>query len=245
MIGKVLFEYDNLSSTNELALELAAQGDLSEGAVVQTHHQTQGRGQMGTTWFSQPNMNITLSVILKPTFLDLQQQFYLNKAVGLAVANTVMHFADAHVAIKWPNDIYIDNEKTAGILIQNSVQHQQLSHSIVGIGLNVNQVEFGSGLVNPTSLRLKTGKKIAIEEVRFQLFHFLDQSYAEIKKDLFAVDDDYRQLLYARKQEKNFKLNDGSSMKGIIVDVDVDGRLMVQLENGEINRYSLKEISYR
>jgi len=245
MIGKVLFEYDNLSSTNELALELAAQGDISEGAVVQTHHQTRGRGQMGTTWFSQPNMNITLSVILKPTFLELQHQFYLNKAIVLAVADTVSHFVDSPVAIKWPNDVYIDNQKTAGILIQNSVQHQKLAYSIVGIGLNVNQMEFDSNLPNPTSLRLKAGKQISIEKVRSQLFLSLNQTYASIKIDLHAVDENFKRLLYAHNQQRQFVVRDGSTFKGMIVDVAKDGRLMVQLENGEINRFALKEIAFQ
>ena len=245
MIGKVLFEYDNLSSTNELALEIAAQGDISEGAVVQTHHQTQGRGQMGTRWLSQPMMNITLSVILRPVFLELKDQFYLNKAVGLAVADAVAQFVDSPVAIKWPNDVYIDNQKTAGILIQNSVQHQQIAYSIVGIGLNVNQMEFDPNLPNPTSLRLKAGKQFSVENVRNQLFLSLDQTYASIKKNLHAVDEDFKRMLYAHNQLRKFVTGDGSTFRGSIVDVAKDGRLMVELENGEINRFTLKEIAFQ
>lgn len=125
--------------------------------------QSRGRGQRGNSWSSSAGANLTFSVVLCPGFLETAQQFYLSKAVSLAVCDTVESFG-VRPQVKWPNDIYIDGRKVAGILIENDLAGNFLSRSVVGIGINVNQTEFDPALPNPTSLAVAaagswTGRK--------------------------------------------------------------------------------------
>src|ERR1035437_6675835 len=155
-IGKNCIEIEKTDSTNSYLSKLLGEKTLFEGTVVITNRQEMGRGQRGTTWESEPNKNLTLSILLHPTFLRPDEQFQLNKAISLGVAGFVVGVlqVDVDVKIKWPNDIYIRNKKVAGILIENSVSGNNLQHSIIGIGINVNQEKFSAKLPNPTSFRI-------------------------------------------------------------------------------------------
>ena len=245
MIGKVLFEYDSLTSTNQWALEIASQNGVEEGAVVQAHHQSEGRGQMGTRWLSDAGQNLMFSVILRPYFLPLDAQFYLNKAMSLAVVDALEHFLHQPIRIKWPNDIYVDHEKMCGILIQNTIQKHQISLSIVGIGLNVNQIHFSRQLPNPTSMQRKMSQSQDLNLVRSQLFKTLDKHYQHLKDDSAYADEDYRNRLYRRGEDNWFETADGSSFRGKILDVTKSGALIIEDAQGELQAFTLKEISYR
>ena len=120
-IGKVFQHFASLESTNQYAVDLISKSKPIEGTVISTFNQTKGRGQIGSTWESAIGKNITLSVILYPSFLPIQKQFYLNQIVALAVKDLLQAYTSKVVQVKWPNDVYIHEHKTAGILIQNSV----------------------------------------------------------------------------------------------------------------------------
>src|SRR5690606_17607252 len=119
---------------------------LAEGTVIMADDQFAGRGQQESTWISAPGKNLTFSLLLKPGFLTITQQFKLNMVVCNALRNAISTFSQRNIAFKWPNDLYYDHKKLGGILIENMLAGNTYKASIVGIGINVNQLEF-SGLL--------------------------------------------------------------------------------------------------
>ncbi len=148
-------EIIKIESTDSTSSHLAgiAEG-CAHGTAVMARVQTAGRGQRGNSWEAEPGMNITLSRLLRPEGLEPARQFIISQAVSLAIVEMLDNFigADA-VSIKWPNDIYVNDSKIAGILIENVISGSAISRSIVGVGLNVNQTEFLSDAPNPVSLK--------------------------------------------------------------------------------------------
>ena len=147
----------SVGSTNSYAMELIGDGKLTEGDVYLTNNQINGKGLGDNLWESEPSSNITLSLVLQPKFVEPANQFILTQIVSLAIVDTINSYlisknSKAELKIKWPNDIYIDNCKIAGILFQNYIMGNQISYSIAGIGININQLVFTSGAKNPVSL---------------------------------------------------------------------------------------------
>ena len=129
IIGEHFIHRDRLSSTNAYAAELLSKDKPAEGTVVSTDDQYAGRGQIQNVWESEPNKNISLSIILYPVFLEVRQQFLLNQAISLAVSDSIKEIVPmGTVKIKWPNDIYLNNRKVCGILIQNQIQAKKYQH---------------------------------------------------------------------------------------------------------------------
>jgi BirA family biotin operon repressor/biotin-[acetyl-CoA-carboxylase] ligase len=243
-IGKVYYRFDELPSTNEWASELIAKNKPPEGTVVRADSQSAGRGQFGSRWESEPGKNLTLSVILYPTWLEIQAQFYLSMAVALSLHDLAEIFS-LQSAIKWPNDLYLGDRKVAGILIQNSLATRYLQASVVGIGLNVNQMEFYPTLPNPTSMALFFGKKFDLDEVAERLFECLERRYLQLKSGhRAAIKAEYEQTLFRLGEPSMFvRTADGSELSGTIRGVTEEGRLRVETDSGE-EIYGLKEIGW-
>jgi BirA family biotin operon repressor/biotin-[acetyl-CoA-carboxylase] ligase len=243
-VGKVARRYDQVDSTNAEALRLlsAAPRPAAGTAIIATE-QTAGRGQIGRSWHATPGQNLTLSVILYPTFLAATEQFRLNRAVSLAIAATVADCLPpaARVRIKWPNDIYVGDRKVCGILIQNGIQGRQLGYSVVGIGLNVNEIAFPPGLPNPTSLAREAGRPLSLEEVTRRLFARLEQEYLGLRSG--ADQRAYGQLLYRLGVPSYFRRADGSRFRGTIVQVDPAGHLIIDSARGR-EAFGWREVSY-
>lgn len=146
-------ELDTVTSTSSHLAAMSAA--TPHGTVVMAREQTAGRGQRGNSWEAEPGANITLSLLLRPAGLHPSRQFIISQAVSLAIVGMLDALVAGHrVSIKWPNDIYVDDRKICGILIENSITGSGINHCIVGIGLNVNQTRFLSDAPNPVSLRL-------------------------------------------------------------------------------------------
>ena len=127
--------------------------ELPHATVVSTYNQTAGRGQRGNSWESEPHKNLTFSVLLKPQHIIAREQFYISEIVSVAIVNTLRKYIiDQPIAIKWPNDIYVNDDKICGILIENTLSGYSISQSIAGIGININQQTFLSNAPNPISL---------------------------------------------------------------------------------------------
>jgi BirA family transcriptional regulator, biotin operon repressor / biotin---[acetyl-CoA-carboxylase] ligase len=242
--GHQLVFLSQCDSTNRLAQELVNKNKATEGCVVITDCQTQGRGQRGNTWEAQPHQNITLSVVLQPGFLAPARQFYLHICTSLAVLDLVRTFLPHQaedVKVKWPNDLYYGNKKLGGILIENTLRGQFIQHSIVGIGLNVNQVSFAHD--KAISFQMITGETYPLEQVAERLLEKLEARYLELrqgKQDSLKVS--YLQHLYRYQEEHSF-LVDGQAQAGRILGVDALGRLSLQLGD-QIRYFDLKEISF-
>ncbi len=243
-VGKVLKRFETLPSTNAYALEVLTRENVMEGTVFITYNQTHGRGQRGTRWVSEKGKNIALSVVLRPAFLPLTDQFYLNKAVSLAVHRSVSgYFPDT--SIKWPNDIYVKDRKIAGILMQSVVQGAGIKVAVIGIGLNVNQTVFGEEAPNATSMALEGGRNLDILDVEEQLFSELDTFYTMLKRDTYSLDQLYGEALYRRGDQCRFqKIPGGKEFVGMIENVDGAGKLKVRALEGGIEFFNLKELRF-
>lgn len=243
-MGKVFLNFDTLPSTNEYALDLLSKNKPSEGTVISTPHQTAGRGQYGSRWNSEGGKAITLSVIFRPVFLNISQQFDLNIAVALAVHDLIRKNApDVDLHIKWPNDIYIGNKKLGGILIQNAISNKKIASSVVGIGLNINQLEFSPELPNPTSLLLSTERKYDCDTLIQDLCTNLEARYLQLKAGKIEdLKNDYYQTLYNFKIPAKYERADGQQFTGVITGISPEGRLCVQNERGVEEVFGFKEI---
>lgn len=244
-IGKVLLHHKELPSTNAYASELVAKSKPSEGTVISTFRQAQGRGQLGSKWESEPDKNLTLSVVLYPDFLLPRQNFALNKAVALAVRQFIAELVPQQlVCIKWPNDIYVGTRKICGILIQNSLNRNALASSIVGIGINVNQTTFSKDIPNPSSLQLENGKEYDLSSLIPSLCHHLEVMYLRLKAREFAVlDAEYLQNLYRYQLLTLFQRRNGSTFWGKISGISAIGRLQIAHRDGTEEDFDLKEVS--
>ena len=240
-IGQQLYFLPVCESTNSEAQQLLIKNEATEGCTVITHQQTKGRGQRGNFWEAEPGKNVTLSVILSPSFLAARQQFYLNIAVSLAVLD-LLHELGLHQAqVKWPNDLFYEGKKLGGILIENTINSYILQHSIIGIGLNVNQLNFD--YTTATSMRNVTGDTLDVEEVTVRLLELLEKRYLELRSGKMSKQrHEYLQALY-RYQELHPFLVDNQQVQGQIVGVDENGCLAVEINN-KLRYFAFKEISY-
>lgn len=243
IIGKKVIYLPTCHSTNDIAAELVHKGSIEEGAIVITDNQQGGRGQRGTKWFTEPSSNLTFSVILKPKFLPVGEQFLLSQAVALAIYDYLLFYTN-EVKIKWPNDIYISDKKISGTLIENSIQGSSISHSIVGIGININQVNFG----NPrfTSLAQVLGFPAALETEFARIVHLLDARYISLKsmRQNQNIRSEYLSNLYGYRQSVAFRYHD-KIVNGSVVDVTISGQLCVQFDGSEnVQEFALKEIEF-
>ena len=235
-----ILRYKSLASTNSEATRLA--GELHDGDVVVTRCQTVGRGQRGNSWEAEPDKNLTFSVFFKPENLRAADSFRLSMAVSLAIADVVgAELNSDEIKIKWPNDIYWRNKKIAGILIENAFSGPMVSHSIVGVGLNVNQAEFRSDAPNPVSM-------VQIAGNEFDLDNLLETIVGAMLVFVGSL------MPYGELEEKYHEklwLNDGPHMwyepggepfQASIHDVAPSGHLTLIDERGVKRTYAFKEV---
>lgn len=232
-VGKVAIRLPEVDSTNRFAKELVSKSTPSEGTVVWADYQTAGRGQIGSSWQSEPGANLLMSCILYPKFLPANRLFALNQAVCLAVLDTIQPLLPplSRACVKWPNDLYIDEQKTAGVLIENRLQGFFVEHAVVGIGLNVLQTRFDATLPNPTSLVLKNPEKnFSIPDILSQLCTCLERRYMDLRAERYnLLHQDYLERLYRRDEKAHlFKIcATNEILKAQIVDVNQSGNLIL------------------
>lgn len=240
-MGQNLVFVPECHSTNSLAQELLQKEMAHEGTLVITAKQTQGRGQRGNQWESEPNQNLTFSIVLAPTFLTAAAQFHLTQVASLAVADVLALVQPGTVTIKWPNDVMINGKKVCGILIENSISKNHIAHSIVGIGLNVNQQTFS--VATATSLALELKRTHALPELLNQLMEKLEARYLQLRSsNVSTLNDAYLNLLHWRNEVHRFEA-DGGPLVGTITGIDATGKLVVEHSTGT-RAFDLKEIKF-
>ena len=241
--GQQLLWLPACASTNAEAQALIGQNRASEGCTVITDFQTAGRGQRGHQWEAAPAENLLLSVVWQPTFLAAAQQFALSQAVALGVHDwaAALLGPDAQLKLKWPNDLYYGEQKLGGILIENTLNGPKIQHSIVGVGLNVNQQRFA--VPTATSLGRLTGRAYAREALAARLLECLEQRYLQLRAgQVGQLRQAYLRALYRYQQTHWFEV-DGQRLSGQIVGVEDDGRLAVALGQ-EVRQFGLQEIRH-
>ena len=243
-IGANHISLPSVDSTNSYAKNLIAENRPPEGTLVTAMEQSAGRGQAGSQWQAEPGLNLTASYILYPTFLSADKQFFLNMAVSLAVRELCEEITAHEIRIKWPNDIYHRNKKLAGILIENTISGSQISSSVIGIGLNVNQTGFDPDLPNPTSVKLITGHELPIGTVITKLSSYIEKYYLQLRALHFNfLDKGYMVHLYRYHQTASFSRPGGQTFRGEITGVTKEGKLIIESGGKEL-RFGMKEVEY-
>ncbi len=240
-LGKKVIYMPSCHSTNDIALEMTRNTDITEGTVIITDHQTKGRGQRGNSWLAAPGENITMSLALKPKFLEASQQYFLNMAVSLGVLKTVNDVIGGDKGIiKWPNDILIDRRKVAGILIENGLVSKYIDYSIVGIGLNVNQSDFTG--VQATALVDNLDGELPLQGVLESLVENLEAFYLKLKAHKNSeIKEEYLKSLLGYRTQLRFKSE--FEFEGVIENVTDTGLLSVSI-NGESREFNFQEIEF-
>ncbi len=242
-LGIDLIKLDTVDSTNTHASRLLRMKKLPEGTVILADNQTNGRGQSGNAWESEPGKNLTFSVVIYPTCIEIEKQFY----ISMSISNGIIDFLQENKipsTIKWPNDICAGNSKIAGILIENTLSGNLLQSSVIGVGLNVNQHAFRKELGNVTSMYNLNHREFdlnrSLESILEKLNNWIDKLYG---KAYGNIKNNYLNNLMALNEWRTY--NDVSGkLEGMIVDVADSGLLMVKKRTGTIQAYSFKEISY-
>jgi BirA family biotin operon repressor/biotin-[acetyl-CoA-carboxylase] ligase len=232
--------YKTLSSSNNEAIRLASTG-APEGVVVVCAEQTAGRGQRDNRWESAPGDNLTMSLILRPVDMATNKLFILSKAFSLAVVRSLNHYG-INASIKWPNDIYVETRKIAGILIEHSFLGNGLIFSVIGLGLNVNQVVFPSMDIVPTSIAAETGKNN--HDINEIMFSTLNNFSALYKSDRDTIHNGYMEKLYRKNGFFPYKTKSGKTLIAEIYDVTDFGELILKDKNNKCNSFLFKEITY-
>lgn len=239
-IGSKIHRLEICESTNDEAAKLLRGGDVQEGTIIVSNEQKNGRGQRGNDWSAFPGQNLTFSVVVKPVFLKIQDQFYLNILVALAVSDLLIDLKIKNVKVKWPNDILVGTKKICGILIENTVR-KVLDSSVLGIGLNVNQVDFeglrATSIVN--ELDIESDKEVVL----YNLASLLGKRYEQLRTgELSVMKNDYLRRLYGMNHA--LKFDDGEQFSGEIVGISDYGQLQI-VKSGKLKTYNMQEVKFR
>jgi len=232
-IGNSFTELQSVDSTNNYALAKVHEGMAYHGDCFFARQQTQGKGQRGKTWVTEASLNILLSIVLKPQFLGVFQQFQLSACVAVAVHQFFSKYAGDDTKIKWPNDLYWKDRKAGGVLIENVISSRQSAvgswqWAAVGIGININQTKFPNDLPNPVSLKQITANNYDVVQLAKDLCALINNSYDQLKDEDFSIIlDQYNKFLYKKNEVVKLK-KDNRIFETIIKGVNHSGQLATQ-----------------
>ncbi len=228
------------SSTNALLWKILHEKSLSEGKVVYTDFQSSGKGQIGNSWESEAGKNLLFSMVLYPQQIPPDQLFLISQLVSVAIKNVLDRSCD-NISIKWPNDIYWNDKKLAGILIENSLQGNKIKAVVIGIGLNVNQQKFFSDAPNPVSLKQISGKSLNRKHLLNEICQNILDLYATL--DFERIRNKYAESLY-RKDGFHSYSTENETFQAKISDIHPDGQLELETESGEQKYFYFKEVQF-
>lgn len=249
------------NSTNTLLKELLAKSEWPEGEeFLYAGYQTAGRGQTGNGWESEEGKNLLCSILVerqKTAAIKEESPFYLNVTVSVAVHRLLSQELMAksqQLTVKWPNDLYWQDKKMAGILIENAIIGNEVKYSIAGIGLNINQTEWKSDAPNPISLKQITGKEYNIDEQMKSLAHAIREVLSEPEEEVWAY---YKAHLYRKDgfwpfverevsiaPTTNAQANADSQFMARIADILPTGEMVLENQEGIRKKYHFKEIRF-
>lgn len=244
-VGQNLIKLKEVDSTNNFLKNLVSKSEpLPEGTVIMADNQFAGRGQQESVWQTESGKNISTSIYLRPNFLPLNKQFYLNIAVSLAVSEALSHFLPQAVEVKWPNDIYVKGKKLGGILIENTLTGSFIKSSVIGIGLNINQKEFRTDLSDRAiSVIQILQKETLLDAIMEKIVVFMEKYYLILKSGNYAIlQNNYLKHLYKFGTLAHYQQN-GQVFEGKITGVEESGRLVMETLSG-LKSFNFKEIEF-
>ncbi len=240
-IGNKIIHLDSIDSTSNYIANLMKAEKVESGTVILADDQYSGKGQRGAEWFVKSGENLTFSFLLSNVNMSVENQFFLTELVSLTLID-VLQKIGLIAEIKWPNDIFVNGCKIAGILIENQLAKSMIKNVIIGVGLNVNQTEFNG--FKATSLKSETNKFNAILDILFSFissFNAMTDKFSDHQRH--DIHKEYLSKIYLFNKIAKFEDESGIFV-GKITDVLTTGQLIVEKNSGDIKTYSLKEIRF-
>lgn len=240
---KKIIRLKDVDSTNRFLKDLDSYDEAALTIAV-ADYQTAGRGQGTHTWESEEGKNLLFSMLTCPVWVPVRQQFLLSEIGALAIKEALDTYADGFT-LKWPNDVYWNDKKISGTLIETSIDSKGIKRCIFGIGININQMEFRSDAPNPVSLAQILGHEVDREEVLQKIIEAFKKYYELLRRaDYMDVSGIYHLSLYRRKGFHRYEDADGE-FEGAFVEVEDDGHLILHDKKGMIRSYAVGEIKYK
>jgi BirA family biotin operon repressor/biotin-[acetyl-CoA-carboxylase] ligase len=236
-----IIHLQDTDSTNNYTATLEKQSYVQHKTVIMASFQTKGKGQYQNTWVSEPDKNLLLSIYIKPK-IKIEEQFNLSRITSLALRDTIYYFLKKKVSIKWPNDIFVDEKKIAGILIENSLGQLHVDRSIIGIGLNVNQEIFSAP--NATSLKLESARDWDLNRVLEYLIYRFDHYLEIIGDPKEEILRDFDLFLFGKNEWKPYRSDKLGIFQGKIIGTALNGMLKVEDSAKQVHLFNHKEIDF-
>ncbi|MDE6578218.1 MAG: biotin--[acetyl-CoA-carboxylase] ligase [Muribaculaceae bacterium] len=238
-----IIRLDSTDSTNAWLKRRVGEDDSE--CLVYAREQTAGRGQRGNSWESEPGQNLTASALLHPEGIEPSRQFIVSEAVALAVTD-VLRGLGIKAMVKWPNDIYVADQKICGILIEHAIMSRSILHTVAGIGLNLNQRQFLSDAPNPVSASQITGMAYDVDRMAIILADTLKERLKEAISAPEALHTEFISALW--RGDGNMypflDVSSGEQFKGRISGIAPDGILTLEDSDGSLRQYAFKEVSF-
>lgn len=236
-----IIRLEEIDSTNRYLKNYREEGD-EEMIVAVADYQAAGKGQGTHTWESEKGKNLLFSIKVYPHWIPVRRQFVLSMAGALAVKDALDSYVE-NITLKWPNDVYWNDKKISGTLIENTIDSKGIKSCVFGIGLNVNQLVFHSDAPNPVSLAQILGHEVDRDEVLKKILDGFEKYYELLHRaDYMDVSGIYHLSLYRRKGFHPYRDADGE-FEGALVEVEDDGHLILHDRQGRIRSYAFGEIS--
>lgn len=237
-----IIKLDAIDSTNDFLKKLSQNESIGNLTVVTAKTQTNGKGQMGAKWITEPHKNLIFSILIKELLSDINAIFNLNVAIALSIIEVLQQFKTPNLAIKWPNDIMSEGKKIGGILIENVIKSNGTIESIVGIGLNINQTNF-EHLPKASSLKCILNEEFDIDEITNQVYTAIQNKIQDLENgNSEKLWQRYNDLIFKKGLLTPFEDNNNNRFMGIIQEVKNNGQLSILLENEQFKSFQIKEI---
>ena len=235
--------FSQIDSTNAFLQKQQSECDIRNW-VVSADEQTAGKGMGSNSWESEVGKNLTFSLAVNMGFLPAERQFLLSEAVPLGIVEVLDKLLPVEkLSIKWPNDIYYGNRKLAGILINSTIKASMMDISIIGIGLNVNQIQFQNWPTHPVSLKLITGKDFELQPLLEQLAEHIIKKVEQLKSNPTTIEQDYLKRLFRYRTWADYEV-DGKVLRLFMTGIDPFGRLQLVDEQQTLYTFDIKEIKF-
>jgi len=235
--------YNRLNSTNLYANEMLRKRHDQVPFWVRTDDQFAGRGQGHHSWVTEPGLNLTGTLVIFPNNVRASEQFMISKIFSLAAAGFLEMFID-EISLKWPNDLYAGDKKIGGILIETAIMGQFIDHAILGLGVNINQVNFPPDIPNPISISALTGLKYDLKEMEDLMIECFRNFYHLIESGNYdLVNSQYIKKLYRYNEYSGYRAGT-ETFTAKIVGVTEFGHLILQSQNGDLQTYAYQEVEY-
>ncbi|MGN7203518.1 biotin--[acetyl-CoA-carboxylase] ligase [Pedobacter sp. SAFR-022] len=244
-VGQNLIKLTTVDSTNNYLKILVSKSEpLAEGTVIMADDQFAGRGQQNSTWIAAPGKNLTFSLLLHPLFLPINDQFKLNMVICNALKTALANFTGKNIVFKWPNDLYYNDQKLGGILIENLLAGNKYKSAIVGIGINVNQLEFSPLLAGKaTSIAQILQEDVNLVQLLAEICSQIESGYLRLKSGAYAdLQAQYLTGLYKYDEIAWYKQGD-VVFEAKITGVTSSGQLVMEKEGKQL-QFNLKEIEF-